>query len=309
MPRTVTVSLPADRTESLLSELEQLDGLLTLSAQRGTSMQPPGDVVTAQVTDRDLWRLMRVLDRRGAGRDSEVSVTMNEPVGMMSASSSTQITRDIASSSFEEMEFMIAKSSTMGIVKLLIMAIAGIVAAVGIATNALHLVIGAMVVAPGFEPLVRIGLGAVGGSRAWVRGLLDTAKGYAVLVPSAGLTALLLQALGTPPLRGSDGYLTPGVLVGYWDRVTLSATVVTLAAGVGGALLVAANRSVLTAGVMIALALVPSASLVGMGLVTGELDLAGRAALRWVHDAGIVTATAVAVLAPMRAQRRRGLQM
>ncbi len=45
VPRTVTISLPPDRTEALLSELGGVDALLTLSAQRAVSVQPPGDVV------------------------------------------------------------------------------------------------------------------------------------------------------------------------------------------------------------------------------------------------------------------------
>lgn len=245
MPRTVTISLPSDRTDGVLSDLEALSGLLTLSVQRGVSVQPPGDVITAQVTNHHLPSLMQVLDGHGAGDDPGLSVTTSKPTGMFSASASDRI-----------------------------------------ATNSLHLVVGAMVIAPGFQPLVRVGLGVVGGSPAWRRGLLDTAKGYAALVPAAGLTALLLRAMGTDPLGSADGgYLPSGALVRYWDGVTLNATIVTIAAGVGGALLIAANRSVLTAGVMIALALVPSAALVGVVL------------------------TATAVLAPIRIRRRRELEL
>jgi len=305
----VTISLPADRTDAVLSEVESLSGLLTLSLQRGASVQPAGDVVTAQITNHHLPSLMRVLDAHGAGDDPDVSVTTSAPTGMLSASSADRIATDVASSSLEEMEVMIDKTSSMGLNKVVTMVVAGVLAAVGIATNSVHLVVGAMVIAPGFQPLVRVGLGVVGGSPAWRRGLIDTAEGYAALVPAAGLTALLLQAIGTDPLGSTDGYLASGSLVRYWDGVTLNATIVTVAAGVGGALLIAANRSVLTAGVMIALALVPSAALVGVGLVTGEPALAGRAAVRWVHDAGIVVLTAMAVLGPIRMRRRRELEL
>jgi hypothetical protein len=37
--------------------------------------------------------------------------------------------------------------------------------------------------------------------------------------------------------------------------------------------------------------------------------LAGQAALRWLHGAAVVVATATAVLAPIRARRRRELRM
>jgi uncharacterized membrane protein len=305
MPRTVTVSLPSDRSDPLLEEVRRLPGLITLSVQRGISLKPPGDVVTLELTDRALTGLMHVLDRHGAGVDEDVSISVSEPVGMVSASSATAIARDVSSASFEEMDFMIARESNMDFFKVVVMAVAGLVAAAGIATNAVHLVVGAMLVAPGFEPLVRVGLGAGVASRGWKWGLLDTARGYGVLTLSAAATTLLLQALGTRPLGERTGYLPRGALLEYWTTFSWSTTVVTVAAGLAGAALIAANRSVLTAGVMVALALVPSAALAGVGLAAWELALTWQSLLRWLHDAGIVVATALLVFVPLRLHQGR----
>ncbi|WP_258805785.1 DUF389 domain-containing protein [Pseudarthrobacter sp. NS4] len=307
MPRTVTVSLPSHRTDSLLEEIRRLPGLITLSVQRGISLQPPGDVVNLELTDRALPQLMHVLEGHGSGTEQDVSVSIGEPVGMISASSATAIARDVSSSSsFEEMDFVIGRESNMDLFKLVVMAIAGFVAAAGIGTNAVHLVIGAMLIAPGFEPLVRVSLGAVGGNRAWKWGLLDTVKGYGVLVLGAAAGTLLLRSLGTRPLGDTTGYLSSGVLVEYWTTFSWSSTVVTIAAGLAGAILIAASRSVLTTGVMIALALVPSATLVGAGLATWQIDLAWLSFLRWLHDASIVVGTALMVIVAIRLRRGRG---
>ena len=71
--------------------------------------------------------------------------------------------------------------------------------------------------------------------------------------------------------------------------------VIALAAPAAGAALVAAQRSVLSAGVMSALALIPSASITGMALVLGEFSLAGKAAVRWTVDVACVLLGGAAV--------------
>lgn len=309
MPRSVSVLLPSSRTDALVEQLCQLDGLLTLQVLRGAGVQPTGDAVTLEVSDTCMPDLMHVLDGHGAGTDEQVSVTMSEPIGMVSASASQEIMADPASSTFEEMQFMLARESRMGSNKVMVMAAAGVVAATGIATNSVHLVIGAMVIAPGFEPLLRLSLGAVNRHRVWRYGGIDTLKGYGALLVAAALTMLALPLLGVSVPANDAGYLSSQSLVQYWGGVTAAATVVTVAAGVAGALLVAANRSVLTAGVMIALALVPAATLTATGVVTGDLDLAARSGVRWLHDAGIVVLAGLLVLGAKARRRGRTLRV
>ncbi|AEV86804.1 hypothetical protein ACWT_5786 [Actinoplanes sp. SE50] len=81
-----------------------------------------------------------------------------------------------------------------------------------------------------------------------------------------------------------------------------------MAVGLTGALLIAVNRSVLLAGVMMALSLVPAAALGGYALVVGDPATAGGAALRWVHDALIVFACAYLVVGIHRKRQRRTTQ-
>lgn len=83
-------------------------------------------------------------------------------------------------------------------------------------------------------------------------------------------------------------YLPAGVLVSYWSTITASSVIVSAGASAAGALLIATHRSVLTAGVMIALALIPSASVAAMALVAGNPDLAVKGLLRWSIDAALV---------------------
>lgn len=297
MSRTIEITVPANRTENLIAQIQQVDGIVSMRVQRGVSIQPPGDVLTVETTNRSLHPLMQTLYEGGIGQAPGTSVTTSEPTTIVTSAFAEAIVCDTSEATWEEMETVIAKESNMTLNSLLLMAISGVFAAVGLATSTLHYVIAAMVVAPGFEPIVRISLGLVTRSRSWRRGLVDSLESYAALIAGAAATAFLLRLLGQSPLHGQGTYLPAGILVSYWTSLTVSTLLVTIAASVAGALLIMVNRSVLTAGVMIALALIPSAALVGMALVAGDWNLLSKSLLRWTVDSGAVLILSAVVFA------------
>jgi len=288
MPRIVQIALPPEQTEALIGEIKQLDGLIGLTVQRGVSLLPPGDVISADLTTHALHELARLLDRHGIGRGAGNSIRTTQPLGIISPRHIQALRQDPSDALWEEMEATVVHESNMSISGLLLMAFSGIVAAVGISTDALHLVIGAMVIAPGFEPISRIALGAVSGGGAFRRGLADTAKAYLVLAFAAFATGLILPTMGVPVPGGKGDYLPAGILSAYWSSITAPALLVSAVASATGGLLIAVNRSVLTAGVMIALALIPAATLTGMALSAGDFDLFARSLLRWVIEVTLV---------------------
>ena len=109
--------------------------------------------------------------------------------------------------------------------------------------------------------------------------MLFRSRGYAALMAAAGITSLVLQMMDIP-LTGKSSYLPSGVLIEYWSKITVPGLLTTGIASIAGAVLLVSDRSVLTAGVMIALALVPAAALVPMALVSGEPGLAMAALFR-----------------------------
>lgn len=289
MPRIVEIALPSKQTDPLISEIKELKQLISLRVQRGISLHPSGDVITLEITDRSLHGLMQLLNKRRMLQDPDVSVTTSQPLSIISQPSAIEITNDSSKAIWEEMQIMISKGSNMTVNSLIIMSVSGVLAAIGIATNALHVVIAAMVIAPGFEPITRIALGVITRNIAWRKGLIDTAKGYAVMIIAAAITTVILQAAGKNPLSGEASYLPAGVLISYWTSITFPSLLVTAAASIAGPLLIATHRSILIAGVMIALALVPAATITGMALVMGEVDVAGKAFLRWLIEVSFVS--------------------
>jgi len=307
VPRSLTISMPTEDAVNLVEELSSFDGILTLSRQAQASVVPPGDVVTVEVLDRRIPQLFALLNRYGAGTDDSVSVTTSEPTVVVSASSAAELASDPSSASFEEVEGLLERESTMGVNKVAAMIAAGAIAAAGLLTNSVHLVIGAMVIAPGFEPFLKVALRVSGPTRSFRRGFFDIGVGWVALLAGAAAGAVILRLAGISPDLALGGYLAQGTLVDYWRTLTWSDTLVAVVAAAAGTILVIANRALLTGGVMIALGLVPGATLLGIAAMEADPSLAADGALRWAHDALIVTIVGTAVLASYSYRRKRSL--
>lgn len=292
MPRAVQITVPPARSEELVGHIRQLDGLISLRLHHQVSLKSPGDLISLELTDRSLHDLMRLLESRGIGRDPDTSISTSTPSSVISSQFLEPICNDRNEWTWEEMEVEIGRQSNMTANGMLVMAISGVIATIGLATGAIHLVIGAMLIAPGFEPLSRISLGLAAGSRAWRRGLRHTVLAYAALLLAAIATTFLLSLAAMPALDGRDpsdtSYLPSNALVSYWSNITLISVLASAAASVAGAILIAAGRAILTGGVMIALALIPTMTLTGIAAASGDWALSGKALGRWLIDVACV---------------------
>lgn len=291
MPRTIQVTMPPERTETALDRLRRVDGVVGLALQRGASLNPPGDVVTVQATTDATRTVLRVLTDLGV--DNGWSILTSEPRSFLAKPYQNQLGVESNEVIWEEMAFLLRRETNPGTNYLALMTISGAIAAVGLWTDTLHVVIAAMVVAPGFEPLLRIPFGLIAGPRTLAsRGLVSTLAGYLALALGAFLALLVLRVIDQD--RSTD--LAARHWVGYWTRVTGSDLLLVTIAGLAGAFSVAAQRSVLTIGVMIALALIPGMAIAAMALGTGDLGLAAEGLGRWAVDATAVVVAGGAVL-------------
>lgn len=297
MPRSIVITIPSAETPILITEIRQVKGLIGLKLQEDGSLDPPGDIITAEVTNRALNPVMQLLDKHEIGQRKGTSITTSEPTSIVSVSYGKELARDTNEATWEEMEIIAGNESNMTLNVLLMMLLSGVITAIGILTNALHLVIGGMVVAPGYVPISRMSLGLITKSGAIRRGLFDTLKGYLAIMLGAAATMAVYRLFTDLGLAGKSTYLEVGELTKYWTTISVSSVVVSAAAGIIGGLLIATKRSVLTGGVMIALALVPAASLTSMTLVTGNFGLSQKALLRWLIDVGLVIITSYAIFA------------
>jgi hypothetical protein len=292
MPRTISLTVPVETRRDLLDDLDGLD-VVALRVHEGASVKPPGDVIVLEVGNDLLSDVMQVADRHGLGRSGGVSMSTSEPLSIITDAGASR-TREAGTTTWEELDLAIGSDSTMTSEKVLVMAIAGVIAGIGIISDAIHIVVGAMVIAPGFQPFARLMLGVVNRSRqSFVGGVADVGRAYAALLVGATAAAALGRLFGASALdAGLPSYLDGGVLVDYWTTITWTGVAVGAVAGVCGGMLISINRTVLTAGVMVALALVPTAALVPMALAAGDLGMSAMALQRFGIEVALVLAGA-----------------
>ena len=295
MPRITEVTLPAEQVQTLLEQVKEIPEVISVRVEKGISVQPPGDVVTVVTTDKSLPRFIQLLDQLGITRHPGSSVSTSSPMGLINQASAESIRNDASHFIWEEMDQEINKESSMTVSSMLGMAIAGAIAVIGLETNALHLVIGAMVIAPGFEPISRVALGLVSRSVSWKRGAADFSKGYLSMIAGAIIATILLRQLGYAPENTQETYLSKGALLSYWTSISITSLLVSAVAAAAGALLIIGQRAVLTAGVMIALALVPAATIFAMGISTANPSLLMTGLSRFVIEVAIVFLVSVLV--------------
>lgn len=289
MPRLCEMTTDPLRTDDVLAKLGELDGIIGIVVDRGASVRPPGDCLRLSMTNRGARRLAIAFADPVAWGISCFS--SNEPLSLVAPAAADELDNESTEPSWTDVAGLLREESNPELNILALMFLAGGIAAVGLATDAVHLVIGAMVVTPGFEPFLRIPFSLIAGQRrALKQAFVGLAAGFLLMALGGGLTFRLLDSLQTlEPLSAQP-------LVQYWSTSTAAGVTVAVAGGLAGAFTVTAGRPVFTAGVMIALALVPSMTVAGMAAAAGDFGLAGRGVLRWAVEAAVVIVTAAAVI-------------
>jgi hypothetical protein len=304
MPRSIEIAVSADKADAIIQRLDNIDGIVGLSRQRNASIDPPGDVLTIQATNDALRPLFRELE--GLEVQQTGTILTNDLKCLISPSHQNEIDSESNETIWDEMASLLRQDTNIDFNFLALMFLSGAIAAAGLWTDKLHIVIGAMVIAPAFEPLIRIPFGLVSALRPLARrGVISTLAGYGLMIAGAAIAAFILQQIDPKPatvLESQTG-------VSYWSSFTATGVFVSLLGAAAGAVVVCGLRSVLTTGVMITLALVPSMSIVGMGIAMADFALAGNGFSRWTVDAILVLAVSafIIVLKQKLVHRRHAL--
>ncbi len=169
---------------------------------------------------------------------------------------------------------------------LILTALSTVVAAIGLSTDNLAVVIGAMVIAPLLGPILAFAFAAAIGDLAL---LLRSAR---TAITGLALGAFIAIAIGAIfPVDFMSGELTSRTVLGF-DAIALA-----LASGAAAALSIAAGLPAALVGVMVAVALLPPSAAAGMFLGGGDVANAGRAALLLSVNVVCVNLAALAIFA------------
>jgi hypothetical protein len=290
----IDMTVPDEATDELVKALEDHDGVLAVTLQRGGSVKPAGDVLSVHVLNRSIDSVLAAIER--AREHGPITVATVRTESVIATGAQDAIEKDADESPWEEFERTLRHHGRMSINYLLLMGIGGAIAVAGLLSppvpQALALAASA-IIAPAFEPVAKFGVALLRGNLERTgRALTSMLVGYLILAATGGVAFLVLRALGLAK---------PGVLASSEGvHMVVDPTAADWLVGAGGALagliIITSFREAVLAGALIALALVPAAALVGIGVVSGDWTLALGGLKRTAADMGLVVVLGGAVV-------------
>lgn len=303
MHRTIEITAAPGQTDGLLRELHALDDVIGLAVERGASLKPPGDVITVHTLNRGADAVLRCA--AVAGKGGPLSIVTAEVASLIDPAHDDAVSEDVDEAIWEEMETGLRHQGRITPNYLLLMALGGAIAAIGLVAESVSQAIAfvaASVIAPGFEPLAKIPLGLA--LRRWTvlrRGVLSALAGYATLIAAAALAFLILRLTGTTTV---DAFVN-NPEVEKIAHPTLAEGLVSACAAAAGIVMIAAYRRSVIAGPLIALVLVPAAAMVGAAIAAGQPRLIGEGLQRLGLDALLIVGLGALIFAIKQATQHR----
>ena len=293
------VSVP-DRTHDLVEALAADAGVSNLLVLPGAARGPASDAVQFDVRPRSANSVFRNLqafqhDHGGTVAVDYVDATLGERVPP--AAEHFLVQRDVAPV-WEVVEARIRADAVYAPSFYILLAIAGLIGAVGILTNSTILIVGAMVVGPEYNAIMGVALGIDKRTRRPViRGALALLAGFSAAMIVTLLFALAIRWSGHTPKLYSLGVRPVSSLI---DNPNLFSIVVAVLAGIVGVVSLTEARASALIGVFISVTTIPAAADVALSAGYGSWGEARGSAFQLLLNVTVLIAMGALVL---RAQR------
>ena len=287
---------PVDVTDEVLDLLKAEPGATHVLALRGVVVEPAGDLVEADVAREAADEVIAALCALGIDRAGGITLEQLDTSLSDAADRAEEDAPGDAADAvvWQELLARSGEESRLNVTFLAFLAIACLLAAVGVITDSAVTIVGAMVVGPEFGPLAAIAVGLA--RRRWDlmrRGALAIAVGFplAIAITAAG------AALGSGVNLFEASVLKGPHAVDFVYQVGWWSFIVAVLAGAAGMLSMTSAKSAALVGVFISVTTVPAAGYAGVAAILGLWD---RVALSVgqlaVNMAGIVLAAAAVLL-------------
>ena len=255
---------PPDITTGLVDRLAGDAGVFDLIVLEGVARNPDGDAVQFDVINGAANGVLQDLRVRGvAERGSIVIEDVGAALSQRATAAEARSPRALnLSPVWEQAEARIRSGGRYPPSWFGLLAIAGLIAAVGIFTNSQILVVGAMVVGPEYAAIISVSLGINKGDHARIRvGLVALFVGFTIAVIVTFLFSLVVRAFGWETELFNLGIRPVSNLINTPN--VFSIVVATLAGIVGVVSLVEARTGALI-GVFISVTTIPAAADIGV---------------------------------------------
>src|SRR3954447_2437599 len=101
MHRTITASVPAKTTHSIVEKFKAIENVLSVSVSEGDSVKPPGDVITVHLLNRASDEVLRTF--ADAAKDGEITIVTGLADSLSSPGKQHLIDNDVDEGIWEEM--------------------------------------------------------------------------------------------------------------------------------------------------------------------------------------------------------------
>ncbi|HJZ27634.1 MAG TPA: DUF389 domain-containing protein [Streptosporangiaceae bacterium] len=289
-----------DRTHDLVEALAADAGVSNLLVLPGVARGPASDAVQFDVRPRSANSVFRHLqafqdDSGGTVAVDYVDATLGERVPP--AAEHFLVQRDVAPV-WEVVEARIRADAVYAPSFYILLAIAGLIGAVGILTNSTILIVGAMVVGPEYNAIMGVALGIDKRTRRPViRGALALLAGFSAAMIVTLLFAVAIRWSGRTPRLYSLGVRPVSSLI---DNPNLFSIVVAVLAGIVGVVSLTEARASALIGVFISVTTIPAAADIALSAGYGSWGEARGSAFQLLLNVTVLIAMGALVL---RAQR------
>ncbi len=260
--------VPSDCTESVLSLLSESPAVSSVIHLEGAAKKPDGDVVLCDIAREDASVLIGDLKELKIHERGTIAVEEVDSALSTAAAEAEKAAAGLPSDAvvWEEVESRTSEQTELGASFLAFMAIATMIAAVGVMIDSQILIIGAMVVGPEFGPIAGFCVAAVHKRRDLAkRSIVALAVGFPVAITCAFLLTLILRGTGSAPDEITSRPLTD--FISHPDEFSL---IVAFLAGVAGVLSLTSAKSGALIGVLISVATIPAAGNIGVAAAYGD---------------------------------------
>ncbi len=298
---------PPERTDETLELLRTHPGAAHLIVHRGASVSPEGDLIEADVAREAADDIVDALCTLGLDRSGGITMESLDTALSDAADAAEEAAPGEGADAvvWQELLGRTGEESRWNATFQAFLAIACLLAAVGVLTDSSVTIVGAMVVGPEFGPLAAIAVGMV--LRRW-----DLVRRAGVALAVGFPASMAITLLGVL-LGSSAGLFDPHTIVNnhqvdFVYQVGPASFVVALLAGAAGMLAMTSAKSAALVGVFISVTTVPAAGYAMVAAVAGRWDRTGFSVLQLlVNLFGIVLAAAIVLIVRRRKQRSDAL--
>ena len=293
--------------ERVLAVLERSPSVLSIVRFPNAARRPDGDLILCDVPREEASVILAELRELGLEEEGTISVESVESAPSVRARRAIVAARGAPADAvvWEEVEQRTSESAVLSGSYLTFMVLATLIAGVGILTDSVVLIIGAMVVGPEFGPLAGVSIAIVERRLgcAW-RSLVALAVGFSVAIAATLAATLLLRAFDLGP-EALGAVSHPTTL--FISEPSAFSVIVALLAGVAGMLSLTTAKSGALIGVLISVTTIPAAANVGVAAAYKDWDEFGGALAQLTINLTCIVLAGIVTLSLQRAGYARRL--